>query len=64
MLLKLEKRIYIPLIPRGDALYNSLDHFRLCIVNGVESISGPSQAIRLQAILEEADKQMKIFGEV
>lgn len=59
-----EGDIYIPLIPHGDALYNSLEHFRMCIVNGEESISGPSQAIRLQKILEEADKQMKLFGEV
>lgn len=59
-----EGDIYIPLLPNEDALFNSLDHFRQCVINQSESISGPEQAIRLQKILEEADRQMIKFGEV
>lgn len=48
----------IPNIETEDALYNSIEHFRFCIENDKESISGPKQAIRLLRILENADHQM------
>lgn len=50
----------IPQLDVGDALYNSLEHFRQCIVNGRESMSGPDAAIRVLMVLEEADKNMII----
>lgn len=48
----------IPRLEQGDALYNSLEHFRNCIENNQESITGPNSAIRMLKILEEADKQL------
>ena len=53
---------YAPYIEQEDALYNSLDHFRDCTITGLQSRSGPSQAIRLQKILELADKKMNDVG--
>lgn len=48
----------IPKLKQEDALYNSLEHFRLCMENRMQSMTGPSSAIRMLKILEEADKQL------
>ncbi|MDK2070751.1 Gfo/Idh/MocA family oxidoreductase [Aliarcobacter butzleri] len=53
-----EGDIEIPYIKREDALFNSIEHFRASIVSKKESISNPSQAIRLLKILEIADENM------
>lgn len=50
----------IPQLEVGDALFNSLEHFRNCIINKKESLSGPDAAIRVLTVLEEADKNMTI----
>ena len=50
----------IPKLETGDALYNSIEHFRQCIINHRESMSGPDAAIRVLTVLEEADKNMVI----
>lgn len=42
----------------ADALYNSLEHFRLCIENDQESITNADAAIRVLKILELADDQL------
>jgi hypothetical protein len=54
-----EGGMHAPYIEREDALFNSLEHFRNCLISGLPSISGTNQAIRLQKILETADKKMK-----
>ena len=54
-----EGDLHVPYIKQEDALYNSLEHFRNCLISGLPSISGANQAIRLQKILETADKKMK-----
>lgn len=48
----------IPKFEQEDALGNSLEHFRQCIVEGKESITNADSAIRMIEILEEADKQL------
>lgn len=53
-----EGDVWIPYIPEQDALYNSINHFRECIVNNKASRSGPEQAIRLLKVLEFADVSM------
>jgi len=53
-----EGDVLIPYIPQEDALYNSLNHFLECILEKKQSISGPSQAIRLLNILNQADNNM------
>ncbi|PHR69853.1 MAG: hypothetical protein COA66_14185 [Arcobacter sp.] len=50
--------ILIPYVKVEDALYNSINHFKECVQEKKQSISNPDQAIRLQKILEEADKNM------
>lgn len=50
----------IPKLETGDALYNSIEHFRQCIINKTESRSGIDAAIRVLTVLEEADKNMTI----
>lgn len=50
--------IWIPYIKQEDALYNSINHFLNSVRTSTQSISGPNQAIRLQKILEEADRKM------
>lgn len=50
----------IPQLEVGDALYNSIDHFRQCIMEKRESLSGPDAAIRVLTVLEEADKNMTV----
>ncbi len=42
----------------ADALYNSLEHFRLCIENNRESIANADAAIRVLMVLEMADEQL------
>lgn len=53
-----EGDVHAPYIKQEDALYNSLEHFRNCLISGATSISDAGQAIRLQKILEAADKRM------
>ena len=48
----------IPKLETGDALYNSCEHFRQCIENDTESLSGPDAAIRVLRVLELADENM------
>lgn len=48
----------IPRLEQGDALYNSLEHFRSCIENNKQSITDPNSAIRMLKILERADKHL------
>lgn len=48
----------IPKLETGDALYNSIEHFRVCIENKKESLSGPDAAIRVLRVLELADSDM------
>ena len=50
----------IPKLEVQDALYNSLEYFRQCILNHTESLSGPDAAVRVLKVLEEADKNMTI----
>ncbi len=54
------KVLILPKLEVGDALYNSLEHFRQCIIGRKESLSGPDAAIRVLTVLEEADKNMTI----
>lgn len=49
---------WIPQIPVEDALYNSLDHCRLCVENNKESMTNADAAINVIHILEEASKEM------
>ena len=53
----------IPQLDQGDALYNSLEHFRQCITKNEKSMTGPEAAVRLLKILEEADKQLDSMQE-
>ena len=48
----------IPKLETGDALFNSIEHFRQCIINKTTSMSDPDAAIRVLTVLEEADKHM------
>ena len=48
----------IPRLEQGDALYNSLEHFRQCIINGRESQTDAPSAIRMLKILEKADEEL------
>jgi predicted dehydrogenase len=48
----------IPKLEQGDALYNSLEHFRQCIVNDTESRTDAKSAIRMLKILEAADEEL------
>ncbi len=50
--------LLVPYIPNEDALYNSLEHFRVACEKKKESISNPKQAIRLLNILDQADRNM------
>lgn len=49
----------IPKLPIEDALYNSLEHFRNCIVLKRSSLTDADAAIRVIQILEIADKKLK-----
>lgn len=48
----------IPQLMQGDALFNSLEHFRQCIVNDTESQTDAKSAIRMIKILEAADHEL------
>lgn len=48
----------IPRLEQGDALYNSLEHFRQCMITGSESQTDALSAIRMLKILEKADKEL------
>ena len=50
----------IPRLEVGDALFNSLEHFRRCVVAKKESLSGPDAAIRVLRVLEEASRNMTV----
>ncbi len=50
----------IPKLEVGDALYNSLEHFRCCIIENRKSMSDPDAAIRVLTVLEKADENMTI----
>lgn len=50
--------IYLPHIENEDALQNSLEYFAKCIETGEESLSGPSQSLRVMKILEMAQKAL------
>lgn len=50
--------IWIPYIPEQDALFNSIEHFATCVAIGTPSDSGPTQAIRVLRILEQAENTM------
>ncbi len=52
--------ILIPYIPEQDALFNSINHFAVCIESGKPSESGPEQAIRVLKILQRADQTMNV----
>ncbi len=54
-----EGDVHAPYIKEEDALYNSIEHFRHCLISGSASLSDAKQAIRLQKILEIADNKMK-----
>ena len=45
----------IPQLEVGDALFNSLDHFRDCVENNKESMTNADAAIRVINVLEKAD---------
>ena len=45
----------IPQIGNGDALYNSLEHFRECVDEKKESMTNADAAIRVIHVLEQAD---------
>ncbi|WP_269476853.1 Gfo/Idh/MocA family protein [Hominibacterium faecale] len=49
----------IPRLEQGDALFNSLEHFRQCIIKQQDSLTDAKAAIRMIKILETADKQLK-----
>ncbi|MGJ0303105.1 Gfo/Idh/MocA family oxidoreductase [Aliarcobacter cryaerophilus] len=51
---------YSPYIKPEDALYNSIEHLRTSIINQTQSLSNPSQAIRVHKILEIADNNMNM----
>lgn len=51
----------IPKIEVKDALYESLEHFRLCIIESKSSISDANSAIRIQTVLEKAD--LKLYND-
>ncbi len=48
----------IPRLEQGDALYNSLEHFRQCMITGSESQTDALSAIRMLKILEKADQEL------
>lgn len=48
----------IPKLEQGDALFNSLEHFRQCIINDTESRTDAKSAIRMLRILEAADREL------
>lgn len=49
----------IPKLEQSDALFNSLEHFRLSLINDTESKTNADAAIRIIKILEAADKSLE-----
>ena len=49
----------IPKLEQGDALFNSLEHFRQCITEEKESLTNAQAAIRMIRILEAADQILR-----
>lgn len=49
---------YIPQLNVEDALYNSLEHFRNCMLTRTKSMTDADAAIRVIKILEMADKSL------
>ena len=52
----------IPKLEQSDALYNSLDHIRLCIERNQESLTNADAAIRVIKILELANQDLLSNG--
>ena len=53
-----EGDVWSPYIKKRDSLYVSLDSFVKAIQQNKQPITGANQAIRIQRILEKADKRM------
>ena len=53
-----EGDVWSPYIDLKDALYQSIDNFIDSMENEKETITGPSQAIRILKILEKADDRL------
>lgn len=53
-----EGDVWSPYIDNRDALYDSIDNFIKIIEEDKQSITGSEQAIRIQKILERADKRL------
>ena len=51
--------IFVPHIVYYDSLQKSLEHFATCVVEGKESLSGPSQSLRVMKILEAAQEKLR-----
>ena len=51
--------IYVPHIENEDSLQNSLEHFAMCVKTGTESLSGPTQSLRVMKVLEKAQELLK-----
>ena len=51
-----------PYIPHEDALRNSIEHFADCVNTGVDSVTGPEQALRVVRILDRALENMRKEG--
>lgn len=49
----------IPRLTVEDALYNSLEHFRKCIVNNCHSLTDAEAAVRVIRTLEMADESLR-----
>ncbi len=50
--------LLVPELPLRDVLFQSIDHFAAAVTAGTPSLSGPEQAIRVQKILTQADREM------
>ena len=53
-----EGDVWSPFVAQDDALFNSIEYFRDCVIKNTPSSSGPEQAIRLANILNNADINM------
>ncbi len=49
---------WIPQLKTEDALYNSLEHFRICVEENMQSMTNADAAIRVIEVLEQADKSL------
>jgi len=55
-----EGDVWSPYLKQENALYNSIECFRKAVTENHQSISGTVQAIRIQKILEKADKSIDL----